>query len=231
MTRPILIGIGGAHSASGKTTYASLLFQRLRGWGGIKYTKTDIYCSLIDERDVLMTEGKDTRRMLDAGAERVLWVKSPPSELGDLLPLAMEKLSDLKGVIIEGNSAIEFLVPDIIIFMFGDISEKIKESAKGILEKADVVLFEEGPPAVVSGKARYFRKSPENNEEFLISIVGMVEKKDKIRAALNDRSENARIPCTVARAIAEELKIEYQEVGRTANELGIKIISCELGCF
>ena len=34
-----------------------------------------------------------------------------------------------------------------------------------------------------------------------------------------------------ARAIAEELKIEYQEVGRTANELGIKIISCELGCF
>ena len=179
MTRPILIGIGGAHSGSGKTTYASLLFQRLRGWGGIKYTKTDIYCSLVDERDVLLTEGKDTRRMLDAGAERVVWVKSPPSELGDLLPLAVEKLSDLKGVIVEGNSAIEFLVPDIIIFMFGDYSEKIKESAKGILEKADVVLSEEGPPAGVSGRARHFRKSLDN-EEFFMSILGMVEKKDKI---------------------------------------------------
>jgi len=231
MTRPILIGIGGAHSGSGKTTYASLLFQRLRGWGGIKYTKTDIYCSLIDERDMLLTEGKDTRRMLDAGAERVLWVKSPPSELGDLLPLAMEKLSDLKGVIVEGNSAIEFLVPDIIIFMFGNNSEKIKESAKGILEKADVVLSEEGTPVAVTGKARLFRKSPVHNEEFLVSIVEMVEKKEKIQASLKERSENGRIPCPVARTIAEELKVDYQEVGKTANELGIKIISCELGCF
>ena len=231
MRRPILIGIGGAHSGSGKTTYASLLFQRLRGWGGIKYTKTDIYSSLIDERDVLLTEGKDTRRMLDAGAERVLWVKSPPSELGELLPLAMEKLSDLKGVIIEGNSAIEFLVPDIIIFMFGNNSEKLKESAKGILGKADVVLSEEGPSAMVSGRARYFKKSPEYIEEFLITIVAMVEEKDKIQAALSKRSENGRIPCSVARAIAEELKVDYQEVGRTANKFGIKIINCELGCF
>lgn len=230
MTRPILIGIGGAHSGSGKTTYASLLFQRLRGWGGIKYTKTDIYSSLVDERDVLLTEGKDTRRMLDAGAERVVWVKSPPSELGDLLPLAMEKLSDLKGVIVEGNSAIEFLVPDIIIFMFGNNSENLKESAKGILEKADVVLSEKGPSEVVPGRARHFRKSIDN-EEFLISIAEMVEKKDKIRTALNERSENRRIPCPVARAIAEELKVDYQEVGRYANELGIKIIGCELGCF
>lgn len=231
MTRPILIGIGGAHSGSGKTTYASLLFQRLRGWGGIKYTKTDIYCSLVDEREVLLTEGKDTRRMLDAGAERVLWVKSPPSELGELLPLAMEKLSDLKGIIVEGNSAIEFLVPDIIIFIFGNSSEKIKESAKGILEKADVVLSEKATPGVVPGRARCFGKSPVDNEEFLISIVQMVKMKDKIRASLNERSENGRIPCPVARAIAEELKVDYQEVGKTANNLGIKIISCELGCF
>jgi molybdopterin-guanine dinucleotide biosynthesis protein len=231
MTRPILIGIGGAHSGSGKTTYASLLFQRLRGWGGIKYTKTELYCSLIDERDVLLTEGKDTRKMLDAGAERVLWVKSPPSELRDLLPLAMEKLSDLQGVIVEGNSAIEFLVPDIIIFIFGDNSEKLKESAKGVLGKADVVLSEEGTPGGVPGKARLFRKSLEYNEEFLTSVMRMVEKKDMVRAALNERSENSRIPCPVARAIAEELKVDYQEVGRTANELGIKIVSCELGCF
>ncbi|HUO77928.1 MAG TPA: hypothetical protein VMU21_10170 [Thermodesulfovibrionales bacterium] len=231
MTRPILIGIGGAHSGSGKTTYASLLFQRLKGWGGIKYTKTDIYCSLVDERDMLMTEGKDTRRMLDAGAERVLWVKSPPSELGDLLPLAMEKLSDLKGVIVEGNSAIEFLVPDIIIFTFGNDSENLKESAKGILAKADVVLSEEAAPGVVPGETKWFKKSSIDNEKFLISITEMVEMKDKIRASLNERSENGRIPCPVARTIAEELKVDYQEVGRTANELGIKITGCELGCF
>jgi molybdopterin-guanine dinucleotide biosynthesis protein len=231
MTRPILIGIGGAHSGSGKTTYASLLFQRLRGWGGIKYTKTDIYCSLIDEHDVLLTEGKDTRRMLDAGAERVLWVKSPPSDLGELLPLAVEKLLGLKGIIVEGNSAIEFLVPDIIIFTFGSNSEEIKESAKRILARADVVLSEEETIGAAPGKARCFRKSPAHNKEFLITIVEMVEKKEKIRASLKEHSENGRIPCPIARAIAEELGVDYQEVGRTANGLGIKIINCELGCF
>lgn len=231
MTKPIVIGIGGAHSGSGKTTCAALLFQRLKGWGGIKYTKTAIYSSLIDEREVLLTKGKDTRRMLDAGAERVLWIQSPPSELGELLPLALEKLSDLKGVIVEGNSAIEFLVPDIIIFLFGNNSEKIKESAKRILGKADVVLSEEETPGVVPGKARYFRTSPAHNQEFLITIVEMVERKEKIKASLQERSENGRIPCPIARTIAEELKVDYHEVGKTANELGIKIINCELGCF
>jgi len=231
MTRPMIIGIGGAHSGAGKTAYASLLFQRLKGWGAIKYTKTDIYCSLIDEHNVLLTEGKDTRRMLDAGAERVLWVKSPVSELRELLTLAIERLSDLKGIIVEGNSAIEFLVPDIIIFIFGSNSEKLKESAKGVLGKADVVLYEEGRPGGVPEKAQCFEKSVARNEEFLISIAEMVEKKDKIRTSLNERSESGRIPCPVARAIAEELKVDYQEVGRTANELGIKIINCELGCF
>jgi LAO/AO transport system kinase len=31
--------------------------------------------------------------------------------------------------------------------------------------------------------------------------------------------------------IAEELKVSYSEVGKSANELKIKIKNCELGCF
>jgi len=72
MARPLIIGVGGAHSGAGKTACVSLLLRKLKGWGAIKYTKTDLYCSLTDDRNVLATTDKDTMRMLEAGAERVL---------------------------------------------------------------------------------------------------------------------------------------------------------------
>ena len=39
------------------------------------------------------------------------------------------------------------------------------------------------------------------------------------------------IECPAARRIAERLGVPYGRVGKTADELGIKIINCELGCF
>lgn len=231
--RPIIIGIGGAHSGAGKTTYASLLLQRLKGWGAIKYTKTGLYCSLIDDREILLTEDKDTKRMLNAGAERVLWVQSPPSELRDVLPQAMERLSDLKGIVVEGNSAIEFLNPDIIIFVFGNDSKTLKERAKKILERADVIVYAGSNKIIVtSNKSSLFtRRSSLNNEQFISYITEMVEKKEKIRSLLKESSVHGKIPCPLARKIAKELTVPYREVGKAADELNIKITDCELGCF
>jgi hypothetical protein len=54
---------------------------------------------------------------------------------------------------------------------------------------------------------------------------------DKIQKELKQRSKNDRIPCPVARKIAEELSVSYKEVGRAADELNIKITGCDLGCF
>jgi len=42
---------------------------------------------------------------------------------------------------------------------------------------------------------------------------------------------NGRLPCQVAFKLAKELKVSLQEIGETANNLGIKISSCQLGCF
>ena len=228
MTPPLLIGIGGAHSGAGKTTYAELLLGRLRGWGAVKYTKTALYSSLVEDLDTLMTEDKDTRRMLDAGAERVIWVKSPPSELGELLPQAVDKLSDLPGVVIEGNSAIEFLKPDIIIFIFGKDAEEIKESAVGTLRKADAVV---GHTEAAPAGARVFRKDSEGTERFLSWISLMVEKKEEIRKVLREQAASGRLSCASARGLASRLGVAPAEVGRAADALGIKIADCELGCF
>jgi molybdopterin-guanine dinucleotide biosynthesis protein len=231
MMRPVIIGVGGAHSGAGKTTYASLLLRKFNGWGAIKYTKTALYCSVVDDREILSTEDKDTKRMLDAGAQRVLWIQAPPSELGEVLPMAVERLSDLKGIVVEGNSAIEFLRPDIIIFIFGSDPQGIKETAKSILKNADVVVLENSVPLGVSEKSRLFLKSSADRESFLAYITEMVENKNKIHLLLRESSSNGKIACPLARKIAEQLNISYQEVGKAADELGIKIKGCELGCF
>jgi len=53
------------------------------------------------------------------------------------------------------------------------------------------------------------------------------ELKDKIRAA----APEGKIACAAAFKLAEDLKISRQEMGDLLNELRIKIIQCQLGCF
>ncbi len=172
--RPFIIGIGGGHSGVGKTTIASKILKNLKGWGAIKYTKTTLYSSIIDDIRILSEEGKDTKRLLDSGAEKVLWVQSPFSELKDILLMAVEMLSHLKGIIVEGNSAIEILKPDIVIFVSGSEGE-IKEGADKILDMADIVIFNEGmpSPAMPEDAERFSRN---NIEECINSVIRRIEK-------------------------------------------------------
>lgn len=53
------------------------------------------------------------------------------------------------------------------------------------------------------------------------------ELRSKIRAA----APEGKIPCAAAFKLAEDLGISRQELGNLLNELRIKIIQCQLGCF
>ena len=177
--RPIIVGIGGAYSGAGKTTIASSILKKFKNWGAIKYTKTSLYCSVIDDREVLSQEGKDTRRLLDSGADRVLWVRSPSSELGEILSTAVEMLSDLKVILIEGNSAVEVLKPDIVIFMSGAEKERFKIGADKILEMADIVIFEKELPAKTPESAKRFSKNDVKGYiNFITRLINDMEIKD-----------------------------------------------------
>lgn len=55
--------------------------------------------------------------------------------------------------------------------------------------------------------------------------------KEKIFEEIKKTAINNKIPCKVARKIAEDLSVSYREVGKAADELKVKIINCELGCF
>lgn len=234
--KPVIIGIGGAHSGSGKTECASFLIRNLRNWGAIKYTKTAIYSSVTEDIRILSKQDKDTKRLLDAGAEKVVWVQSPPDQLSEVLPLATEKLAGFRGIIVEGNSAIEFLSPDIIIFVFGKDPKRIKESSKKILGMSDVVFFDGEPTADIrtNRNVKLFARSFVNSSEFFACIermIGKMETKERLKTAVMEKAINGKLPCPAARRIAEEMAVPYKEVGDAADELKIKIADCELGCF
>ena len=55
--------------------------------------------------------------------------------------------------------------------------------------------------------------------------------KEKLRQEIMKKAVDRKLPCADARKIAEDLGIPYPEVGAAADELGVKIKNCQLGCF
>ena len=57
------------------------------------------------------------------------------------------------------------------------------------------------------------------------------DQETRIRDAVMEASSEGRITCSAALAVAEKLGGAPALVGNAANELGIKIKACQLGCF
>lgn len=150
---PIIISITGAHSGCGKTSVAEALIRGIPiRWGAIKYTETELYASLTDDDERIDTEGKDTDRMKKAGAQHVQWIRSPREELKDILGIAVDRLSGVQGIIVEGNSPAEIVSPDIIIFVYGDDPDHVKPSARPLIDRANVILYNAKPSIKTTAK-------------------------------------------------------------------------------
>lgn len=55
--------------------------------------------------------------------------------------------------------------------------------------------------------------------------------KKELKEEMLKKTVDGKLTCDAARRIAEKLGISYREAGEAANELGIKIKDCQLGCF
>lgn len=58
-----------------------------------------------------------------------------------------------------------------------------------------------------------------------------IEKKNELHERILFEAEELKLPCSKAFAIASEVKVPVGEVGKICNEVGIKIVGCQLGCF
>jgi len=53
----------------------------------------------------------------------------------------------------------------------------------------------------------------------------------QVKQAVEQAATNGVLTCHDARALAEELEVEYSLVGQACDEVGVKVRVCELGCF
>jgi len=154
-----IITVSGSHSGVGKTKVVELLLRILEGWSALKVTVSHPgrkcpllkkkYCHvcaelkedllIISDKKIIETKGTDTARFKEAGARRVLWLKAKPQGLEEGLRKAISLFKMTKGFIIESNSALKYIKPDLAIFVKNK-NLPLAPSAKEILNKIDLTI-------------------------------------------------------------------------------------------
>ncbi len=210
--RPLIISIGASSSGAGKTTLGIKILRNLDDCAVIKYTKRAFYTSIIEDMEILDMDGKDTSLYIRGGAKKVIWLQSPPENLRDTLYISIERVSEHRYIIIEGNSPIEFLNSHVVLFLVNR-DKVFKKRAERIIKKADLILVKEDIDMTMD------------------KIMSLIEKREILKNEILANSINGKIPCSVIRDIAERIGVNYKEAGEMADRLKIKISNCELGCF
>lgn len=157
--------IVGGHSRSvGKTSVVAGLIAALPDfrWTAMKVTQHghDI-CSAdgepcecaIGQHEWAISEeadrfGKsDTSRFLLAGATRSLWVRTQQGRLAEAMPAIRSRIAGVHNLIVESNSILKFLQPDLYLTVLDPGTEDFKTSAREFLDRADAVIMHNGAEA------------------------------------------------------------------------------------
>jgi hypothetical protein len=156
------VAVGGFSSEVGKTSLLCELLRAFPGWEAIKMTrghyrscgKDPHACCvshLLGDEPVIRSgraetyaEGKDTGRYWEAGASNVHWVIVTDEQVERGIRLALERVN-APGVLIEGNSFLEFVEVDFAVMVARASGGKIKASARrGLRKSSALYLFDGG---------------------------------------------------------------------------------------
>jgi hypothetical protein len=160
---PILV-IGGHTRSVGKTSVVAGIINALPDfhWTALKITQyghgvcsangeacdcvtADHSLAVSEERD--RSGESDTSRFLIAGAAHSWWVRTQQGQLAEAMPRVRKILANAPNVIIESNSILRFLKPDLYLTVLDPQTADFKNSAQTFLDRADAVLvhsFENG---------------------------------------------------------------------------------------
>jgi hypothetical protein len=155
-----IIVIGGHSRSVGKTSVVAGLISALPefAWTAFKITQHGHgICSAngqacdcaTGDHSWAITEEKnrngdsDTSRFLAAGAERVWWVRTEQGRLAEAVPTVREKLNNSPNVIVESNSILKFLRPDLYVTVLDPSTADFKNSAREFLDRADAAILHE----------------------------------------------------------------------------------------
>ncbi len=169
----------------GKTTLCSILLKNLKGFGAVKFTKTEMFTSVTDDPETILVKGKDTAIMSKAGAEKVVWIQGPYDGLDESLDIALSKMQGLKGVVVEGNSPVDFINPHLVVFIMGPAGQ-MKESAKKVSNIADIIVINSGEkPEDINSVVSDIQSLHEAGKEiFWIDLINSEGEIDKLRSCV-----------------------------------------------
>ena len=153
-----IIVIGGHTRSIGKTSVVAGLIAALPGfhWTALKITQYGHgVCSANGEpcdcvtadHSLAVTEEKDhsgesdTSRFLVAGADHSWWVRTEQGRLAEAMPRIRKILASTQNIIIESNSILRFMKPDLYLTVLDPATSDFKTSAQTFLDRADAVLL------------------------------------------------------------------------------------------
>jgi hypothetical protein len=154
---PVLV-IGGHTRSVGKTSVVAGLIAALPGfhWTALKITQyghgvcsangeacdcatADHSFAVSEEKD--RSGESDTSRFLVAGADHSWWVRTQQGQLAEAMPRIRKILASTQNAIIESNSVLRFIKPDLYLTVLDPATTDFKASAQTFLDRADAVLL------------------------------------------------------------------------------------------
>jgi hypothetical protein len=108
--------------------------------------------------------GTDSARFLAAGAQRSFWLRTKQGFLPEGLPLMREALRRVStrfhdeslALVLESNSLMQFLKPNLYFAVVDPEREDFKDSARAALDRADALVFR-GPLKQASGQPAWMK--------------------------------------------------------------------------
>ena len=155
-----VVVIGGHSRDVGKTSVVAGLISAMPDlhWTALKITQyghgvcsldgAACHCATEDHTWAVDEEtdrsGKtDTSRFLVAGAQRAWWVRTEQGRLAEAMPSVRRMLSTATNAILESNSVLKFIRPDLYLTVLDPATADFKKSAQEFLDRADAVILHE----------------------------------------------------------------------------------------
>jgi len=175
-----VVVVGGQSRKVGKTSVVEGLIRGLAEmrWTAMKVSEdghgmaqrvggpNEHRVAVSEERNI--SARTDSSRYLAAGAVRSLWIRTRPGDLGAAMPLIHRELGSAQNAIVESNSILGFLQPDVFLMLLDPLTDDFKDSAHRYLDRADAVVVSEagmkgkrGPMERIGGIPVLLMRPPE----------------------------------------------------------------------
>ena len=153
-----LVVVGGHSRSVGKTSVVAGLIAAMPelNWTALKITQyghgicsadgKPCHCATDDHTRAITEEHdrsgeSDSSRFLVAGARHSIWVRTRQGMLDRAMPDIRRRIAGAENVIMESNSIVRFLQPDLYLTVLDVQTADFKDSAREFLNRADAVIL------------------------------------------------------------------------------------------